>query len=490
LTAFAQAAEEETSTPATEAIEGETSDLDKEAAGTPDRPDPDRADDDASARVSTEEDRAWAIDGYLRGSLRFRNADGENDGDLFADVLADFKQTRGKNPWSFRYFGRIHWDFLGDQQDQSNAFLRDVYDSYDGAAQLKLYELFAQVGNLGKQGNTLRIGRQFIDDGIWMQFDGARYDWVFDKSQGLDLSIFGGVPVLLWSENSWSQGNWSLGLVGRWRPSKQTRLRLEYYHISQETPGVNSGIGDPDFAPGEIPAGRLEDDFLGITAWHDIGTATHLYGRFTMLEGEANELELRARWRSKDGKWLVVADWYNLFNRLTNVSNDLTPYVPLMGVYDPFGKIGGRATYRPSDQWVLQGGLAYRGLFDDMDESRYNREYTYYYFTASVLDLADRRMDITANAIGYSASGDWQTATITGDVTWRFNQKWRASIGIDYQLYKYDYLQDVEREDVYTYYLRVRWKATKTQEGSLLFFIDDDRYTEFFSLFLYWTWRF
>ena len=108
----------------------------------------------------------------------------------------------------------------------------------------------------------------------------------------------------------------------------------------------------------------------------------------------------------------------------------------------------------------------------------------------SVFDLAERHLDITANAIGYAASGGSDVATITGDLAWRFDDKWRASIGLDYQLYKYDYLNNAERENVYTWYLRVRWKATKTQEGTLLFFIDDDRYTEWISLFLNWTWRF
>ena len=490
---FAQAAdEEEASTPAGDALEGEASSFDKEAAGTPVRPEPESepAAEEAPAHASTEKDRAWEVDGYLRSSLRFRSADGENDGDLFADLLTDVKGTKGKNPWSFRFFGRLHWDFIGDQENDPTAMLRDVWDNYGGAAQVQVYEVFAKVDNLGKQGNSLTLGRQFIDDGIWLQFDGARYDWIIDPSQGLDLSLFGGVPVLLWTENAWSDGNWSVGLVGRWKPGKQTRLRLEYYHISQYFAGINDGINDPTVAPVVIPATRLNDDFLGFSVWHDFNPATHVYGRFTLLEGDPNELELRARWRSKDGKWLVVADWYNLFTRLTNVTNDLTPYVPMMGVYEPFGKLGGRATYRPNDRWVLQGGLAYRALFDEIDEGTYNREYTYYYFTVSVLDLADQHMDITANAIGYAASGGSDVATITGDIAWRFDEKWRASIGIDYQLYKYDYLQNAEREDVYTYYLRVRWKATKTQEASLLFSIDDDRYTEWISLFLYWTWRF
>ena len=108
--------------------------------------------------------------------------------------------------------------------------------------------------------------------------------------------------------------------------------------------GINDPIIDPINQPFSIPEQQLEDDLLGFSLWHHFRPDTRFFGRFTLLNGDPNELHFRLRYFTVDNLWTLVVEWYQLFERLTNVVNDLTPYVPLLGSYEPFYRISARVT--------------------------------------------------------------------------------------------------------------------------------------------------
>ena len=308
-----------------------------------------------------------------------------------------------------------------------------------------------------------------------------------DRLRDLAASRFGGVPVRLGEAHR--NDAWLAGLVARLKISDRTRARLEYVHVSEFFEGVNVPPVDPFVEPVQIPAGHLDDDLFGLSLWHRLFDALRLFGRLTFLDGDVNELHLLGRWSTRDGRWTLVVVVYRLFGRLDNVTNDLTPFVPLLGNYEPFTRVTVRATRRIGDTWILQGAVGHRELDEERDEGTFNHEFNQYTFTATRLDLADRRLDLTLVANGYASTRN-DVVAVGGHADVRLTATVELSAGVDYALFKYDWFQDTERENVWTYSARVRWKARKDLEFTGSATLDDDRFEETWTVLLKVVWRF
>jgi hypothetical protein len=133
--------------------------------------------------------------------------------------------------------------------------------------------------------------------------------------------------------------------------------------------------------------------------------------------------------------------------------------------------------------------MGHRELTHEQDEGTFNHEYNQYTFTATRLELLDRRLDFTFTANGYTSTSN-DVAAAGGHLDFRASEEVELSGGIDYALFKYDWFQDTERENVWTYSARVRWKMRKATEliGSVS--LDDDRYEETWTVFVRVVWRF
>jgi len=352
LSAPALAAGDEKATSEPEAVAGETQ--------------PAMPEKHTSPETSTQSDGlAWAVEGYLRQDVRYRHVNSEDDLDLYTLIYGDARRG-GDVPIHVRVNGRLVADAAGNQAPGD--LLRDIWDSFGGDVQFRLYEAFAETSKLFGAPLSVRAGRQFLDEGLYIHFDGGRVDYDLDKLlAGASATAVFGVPVKF-GEPSRSD-SWLAGLILRGKLTDRTRARIEYYHVSEFFDGINDPVVDPLHQPESFPAQHLDDDYLGLTIWHRLMENLRGYVRFTLLNGDANELHIRLRWFTPDGRWTVVAEWYQLFNRLRNVTNDLTPFVPMLGSYEAFYRAGVRATYRPDEHWIFQAGLSHRELNDESDES-------------------------------------------------------------------------------------------------------------------------
>ncbi len=443
-------------------------------AGTPAQPREDLvpADDDAARRKALK----WEIEGYLSEELDFENASGEaSDSDLDSRTNLLFDAMHGERGWHFRFNGLLHWDMAGDSAPDDP--LRDFWDQFDNAAQGRLYEAYVDTPRLADDTLLVRLGRQYLEEEIFLQFDGGRVDVDLGKSvDGLNLSLVGGVPVYFPDESR--DGDWLLGLVARGKLGKKTRARVSYYHVSQNFDGINDPLVDPAFQPIVIPAGQVDDDLLAFSLWHEFGGNLRFYGMFDLLEWDANELQLQLRWFSRDTRWTVIAAYNELFDRLVNVANEISPYVPLLGAYEPFLLASLRATFRPDDRWVFVGGLAYRALEDDTDEGTFNHEYWQYQAGATRLGVLAERLDTTVTINGYTSDAGPDVFAVTGGVDYRLNTKVSLAAGIDYAYYKYIVQQGSEQDNVWTYYVNVEWEIRPKMELDAGVAVDvDDLFT-------------
>ena len=421
------------------------------------------------------EARKVAIDGYLSTQLRFRNASDEDDLDLFAHLTANAAHEK----LSARVNVRLAADLAGNQQ--SGDLLRDSWDSFDHDVQGRVYELYGKTP-LGKRA-TVFLGRQFVDEGNMFHFDGFRLDVdLAETPDTLTLVAFGGFTVRF--RENFEADNWLAGVVLKgFVTQTKTRWQLEYVHVSEHIDGFNVPVIDPDQQPTSLASGTLQDDLIAVSAWHPVGEQVRLHLRFSLLEGNANELRLRGRWFTKDGAWNVVVEWYQLFQRLFDVTNDLSPFTPMLGSYQPFYRLSGRATYRVRESLITQFSLAHRALEDENDEGTFNREYLHVQGNATWLDLADGKLDLTVSVIGYATDGnDVWAVGFSGD--YELRPDWTLLAGIDYSLWKYDWFLDTEREDVWSFHVKARWQAKKKLrvEGGVL--VDDDRFATYTTVYI------
>ncbi|MHC4547639.1 MAG: hypothetical protein ACYTEZ_02595 [Planctomycetota bacterium] len=439
----------------------------------------------AETEAAAKQQRAWDIEGYIDEYLRYRNVSGDNDFYSFTQFYVDATRGTGR-PYHFRFNGRLIAELAGDQQP--NDPLYGFWDTFDHDVQFRLYEAYFDVPQLAKGTLLVRAGRQFIDEGVYLQVDGLRID--MDLSQhfkGVDFTVIGGVPVRL--SGTSVDSNWMVGAIVRARVTDRTRLRFSYYHISEFFPGINDPVVDPTNQPVTYPAEHLDDDLVGLSVWHRFQPTLRFFGRFTLLNGDANELHLRLRWFTKDGRWTAVIEWYQLFERLQNVTNDLTPYVPMLGSYQPFWRLGARVTYRIAEVWIFQGGLSHRQLENESNEGTFNHEYNHGYLAATRVDAWTPGLDLTLTANGYqSSSNDLAAVTTTAD--YRVSPRVRVTGGIDYSFYKYIWFNNTEHEDVWTYFARVRWEAAKRTIVTGGVSVDDARFDTWTTVFVRVTFRF
>jgi len=435
----------------------------------------------AETRPADNQQLAWEVEGFLTGELRLRTADGDADLDLISQLAAVVTGKRLRA----RINARLNADLAGDQQ--SNELLFDTWDTFSGDVQVRTYEAYVAATKLFDGVGELIVGRQFVDEGTYFHFDGARLNLELDEVlKHLQASLFGGWSVRFRDDPE--EDNWLIGLVLRGAAgTTKTRWRLEYFHVSEFFAGINQTVIDPVQQPVVLPAQHFDDDLVALSIWHK-AEQIRVFGRFSLLNGEPNELQLRGRWFTKDGKWTVLVEWYQLFERLFDVTNDLTPFAPSLGSYEPYGRLTGRVTYRTED-WIAQAGLVYRALLDDGVEGQFNHEYVNFYLTATRLDLEDGKLDLSFTVNGYGTSGN-RTTAVGGSADYRVLTTLTLSTGVDYSLWKYDWFLDTEHEDVWSVWVRAKWKARKkvTVEGGVS--VDDDRFATYATVFVKVIWRF
>jgi hypothetical protein len=449
-------------------------------------PRPEDTENGPPAGSDEEHPRTWEVEGYLTTRLAFESAGGDDVARLFLDLNAD-AHHRGKVPFTIRVNGRGAWT-MGSQPDP-DSMVYSVWDTFSGNVNGVLYELYIAFPEIINKQSRVILGRQFIDEGVYLQFDGGRFDLALkDLAPDLVVSVYGGAGVE-WGMPD-GEEHWLVGVLGKGTiPKWKTRWRLQYLFVNQYFEGINDPAVGPIVDPVSYPAQTLEDHLVGATIWQPFGDQTRFLGRFTLLNGDANELHLRLRWFTKDGQWTVLAEWYQLFQRLFNVTNDLTPYVPMLGSFDPFFRATVKATWRPKHNLVAEFGAAWRVLENDEDENTFNHQWFNYYFTFTWLDLWKERMDLTLTASGYDTDGNAQHV-ITSNLDIRLQEKLLLSLGLDYALYKYIWFSNSERENVWTYRAELRWDPKKSLRGTLGLFIDDDRVTTWTYLVATLTWRF
>ena len=156
---------------------------------------------------------------------------------------------------------------------------------------------------------------------------------------------------------------------------------------------------------------------------------------------------------------------------------------------DAIGLVEGvlRGTKRPNK---AQLDAAWRVLDDKEDEGTFNHEWFNYYVTFTWLELVKEKVDLTLTLSGYDSDAATNQTVATSNIDIRLKDKWLLSLGLDYALYKYDWFNNSEDENVWTYRGELRWDPSRAMRGTLGVYVNDDRITTWTYIVAKLTWRF
>ena len=118
------------------------------------------------------------------------------------------------------------------------------------------------------------------------------------------------------------------------------------------------------------------------------------------------------------------------------------------------------------------------------------------YETSAPSELASRSSSSQRSAVTLSLTADrWDddqrdTSSLGADLAYASEEHWKAAVGTYYSLYKYDFLEFDERDDVRTYYVRASRELSARLALDVQYELEDDDLDTFQTLRLGVLWRF
>lgn len=411
------------------------------------------------------------VDGSLALRYRGRKSGDAHDQDAYAVLALDVGDS-AQDKVSGRFLGRLSADVDGRGDPESQATFSSLQDTHGDALHLDVYEASADVRHPFGAPARVRIGRQMdYATPEFAHFDGARVETDALGKSKIVVGAYAGVPVRFYEPSTLADDR-MYGLWSEGRPWKDGRVRLDWMRVSQDA--------DP---------GDFHDDLLALSVWQRLGPKLSVDGSFSRLENEDRDLRLRGTWYDSEKDFTLQASWYQLLNPLRAFASEFDPFYSTLQDFEPYSQARLLVSKAFGEHFRADAGGDVRRLEDSGDEGRLNHDYERGYATLVWSDGLARGLDVSLT--GDAWNSDERDARTWGlDLTWKPNDAWRASIGSNYALYEYDVLSDVERDDVRTWYARVKRTLGKAWALDLGYEYDDDDFDDYQQVTVGATWHF
>jgi hypothetical protein len=412
---------------------------------------------------------AGDLHGYVAARYRGRATDDDQDHELRTVLALDYVPAAGRG-LEAHLLARADADLDG----HDDGIFSGLDDTYDGSVVTKLYTAFLDVplGDPARPLGTLRLGRQTdVELPEVVRLDGLSFRSRPQGERALAFGLYGGIPVHLYESSS--SGDLGYGSYVEGLPWAGGRARLDWLHLEDEQ-----------------RFGTQRDDLLGLTLWQRLARAGWMEGRFTVLEGEERDLDLRAQLQEPRSGTLAGLRYHELLETQLVNALELDPFSEQLLEYHPYRELGADVS-RPFGRHLdLELGLGLRRVSDDDDVGDFNRDWQRLYATGTLSDWLAEGLALGLTAERWDDEAENDTSAFGADLTLDRGRGWRASLGSYYALYKYRLLELEEKEDVQTYYLRTARDVGTRLTLELLYEFEDDDLETYHLLTFGGTWRF
>jgi hypothetical protein len=416
----------------------------------------------ASAPASAAEYAGVPIHGSLDLRYRGRKAGDASDHDASATLALDIGDPE-RHAFTGHFLGRAWGDLGGD-----DALFSGLDDTFDDSLSGILYYGYVDAHGLDSL-EALRLGRQQLwETPAFLVFDGGLVE-AGDRSR-LSVGVYGGLRTQYYDTSA--PNDVVAGAYGEGRPWDGGRVRLDYMYLEDEE-----------------RLGSDQNDLLGLKLWQLVGEELTLEGGYTALEGEDRDLRLRALYVDPEADLTLQAHFYKLLETQREQALELDPYFSALMEYFPFEQLGLSATKGFDDVLNLSLGIDLRELDEADQVGEFNHEFERYYLSGTLLDLFVDGLDLTLTGdVWDDEAQDVQTWAV--DLSKQLDERFHGSLGSYYSLYKYDLFAESERDDIRTYYARLRYDPTQSLSFDVEVDYEDDDFEEYYTLRVGATWLF
>ncbi|HEX5010711.1 MAG TPA: hypothetical protein VFY71_09935 [Planctomycetota bacterium] len=433
---------------------------------TPDLPAPVEASVPATgAAAEPVDDPESKVHGAISARYVGRTSGGDHDQDAYV-LLQTSVNDADTDPWNAYVSGRVAQDLDGDTSDGASPY-HSLADTHGSSTTTKLYEAWVEARPTGF--DMVRVGRQEMwDTPAWIRFDGLLAQTAPEGDWKQQLGFYGGQPAPLESTGS-GDSVWGAWLKDR--PWDGGRTRLDVMNLKDDELDADS------------------DTLLSADVRQQLGTEVGLEGTYTWLEGSPLDLDLRATWARVEDGWTGEVVYHELLNEQNVHATQIDTFSTALLTYEPYWQVGAILAKSFAHDLDLSGGWDMRRLKDAADEGDFNREYDRGWLTGVVHDVLIKGCSVTLTGERWEGDGS-ELDTWGMDVTQEWTQDVSGSVGSYYTMYKDDFVQGQQDQDVRTWYAKLRLRSDPRLTWTFLFDHEDNSIATYDTLTVRAAWTF
>lgn len=410
------------------------------------------------------------VHGYVSTRYRARTTGGAHDQDVDTVLGLDIGDAT-KDRVTGHLMARASADL--DGTSSTDPFF-SLNDTSDHGLSARLYSAWADIRPAEPRTALVerwRLGRQL--DYLTPEF--ALFDGVSAQTRMLgkhqfQAGIYGGVPVHLYESSS--QGDVLYGAFAQGHAWQDARVRADWMHLEDET-----------------RLAKHDNDLLSLEAWQTVSSRLQLEGKYTHLEQEPRDLRAQASWYDVKRELTIFLSYFELLRTQHSLALEADPFSTTLLEEFPYRQARLLVSKTLYEFLLLQGGADVRRVSDSSDIGQFNRDFERGFLTTTLSDILPLDLSLSLTGEVWN-SPDSDIETWGFDVSRQFQRRVDASLGSYYSLFKYDYFQVVERDDVRTYYITLRWKENSAATFDVRYEFEDSDLGDFQTFRVGAKWQF
>jgi hypothetical protein len=326
------------------------------------------------AQEAVEEEERWLdlpfeVSGNYRADYWGRwNTDDGDDQQLFQYLRLNFIDVV-PDKVSIYFSGRLTAELDGG--DDGDDFFHDIYDTFSGDLNGRIYYLYADIKDPLFERSTLRLGHQNSYEGESIFFTGAKYEQTIDR---LRFYLQGGV----WASHyqSTDADDQTIGGLGLdYQALRNTLIGYDYLRV----------VDDP-----------LDDDYHSFNILQRFGSLKG-FGQLSLLNSEPDDLNLYGTYYHQPLDLNLTARYYALLSERGRLTNEFSALFDLndfdtddddtLGTLFPFHLVNLSLYKGWGERFATSGGFETRWMDDSDEKNEFNREYDRYFVTLELWDF-------------------------------------------------------------------------------------------------------
>lgn len=403
----------------------------------------------------------FPVTGSILNRYRMRTGGGDRDDDLSQFVTMDIGDPT-RHLATAHIDARVNEDLNRHGTGTRSDLFTDLLDTYNSPVNARVYSAYVDFNKVPGL-ERMRVGRQWeYDTPEILQFDGLRFDTKpLECAKNLQFSLYGGVPIHHFEPSA--EGDWLAGFAAEAQPWKGGKLRFDYIHIDDDLSDFNAKSTDPLIQSLFLNTGLRRDDLCSLSFWQKFKSPdVRVNGHFSIIDGEARDAQIRTTYANNAQRLQVSGSYSIWWAPQTELVTEFDPYFETLRGLKPYNT-GNLVVSKGWCEWLwMDVNATSRRLIENNSEAQFNREFNRYMFTLQTRDALKKGLKLSVTASRWEGMGHApDTTQVGGEVSYEWKKHLETSAGSDYALYKYDFFNQVEHDQVRSYYFRQRWKPAR-----------------------------